>query len=171
MTFFDPNNGCFAGLGHAICDVDTGQIMPLSQGEIVEASIIGVQAGSAGSPGQLQGAFVADSPVGQLYQNSYNGVYGKLSSLPPYSQTIPMAQSQEVKEGPVQIMTTVEGEKPRLFDAYIEKVSLSQDEPTKNMVLRITDPELLELSGGIVQGMSGSPIIQDGMLVGAVTHV
>lgn len=113
----------------------------------------------------------ADSPVGQLYQNSYNGVYGKLSSLPPYSQTIPMAQSQEVKEGPVQIMTTVEGEKPRLFDAYIEKVSLSQDEPTKNMVLRITDPELLELSGGIVQGMSGSPIIQDGMLVGAVTHV
>lgn len=82
MTFFDPNNGCFAGLGHAICDVDTGQIMPLSQGEIVEASIIGVQAGSAGSPGQLQGAFVADSPVGQLYQNSYNGVYGKLSSLP-----------------------------------------------------------------------------------------
>lgn len=171
MTFFDPNNGCFAGLGHAICDVDTGQIMPLSQGEIVEASIIGVQAGSAGSPGQLQGAFVADSPVGQLYQNSYNGVYGKLSSLPPYSQTIPMAQSQEVKEGPVQIMTTVEGEKPRLFEAYIEKVSLSQDEPTKNMVLRITDPELLELSGGIVQGMSGSPIIQDGMLVGAVTHV
>ena len=171
MTFFDPNNGCFAGLGHAICDVDTGQIMPLSQGEIVEASIIGVQAGSAGSPGQLQGAFVADSPVGQLYQNSYNGVYGKLSSLPPYSQTIPMAQSQEVKEGPVQIMTTVEGEKPRLFDAYIEKVSLSQDEPTKNMVLRITDPELLELSGGIVQGMSGSHIIQDGMLVGAVTHV
>lgn len=131
MTFFDPNNGCFAGLGHAICDVDTGQIMPLSQGEIVEASIIGVQAGSAGSPGQLQGAFVADSPVGQLYQNSYNGVYGKLSSLPPYSQTIPMAQSQEVKESPVQIMTTVEGEKPRLFDAYIEKVSLSQDEPTK----------------------------------------
>lgn len=171
MTFFDPNNGCFAGLGHAICDVDTGQIMPLSQGEIVEASIIGVQAGSAGSPGQLQGVFVADSPVGQLYQNSYNGVYGKLSSLPPYSQTIPMAQSQEVKEGPVQIMTTVEGEKPRLFEAYIEKVSLSQDEPTKNMVLRITDPELLELSGGIVQGMSGSPIIQDGMLVGAVTHV
>ena len=171
MTFFDPNNGCFAGLGHAICDVDTGQIMPLSQGEIVEASIIGVQAGSAGSPGQLQGAFVADSPVGQLYQNSYNGVYGKLSSLPPYSQTIPMVQSQEVKEGPVQIMTTVEGEKPRLFDAYIEKVSLSQDEPTKNMVLRITDPELLELSGGIVQGMSGSPIIQEGMLVGAVTHV
>ena len=112
-------------------------------------------------------------PMGKLRSVSRCGVpvYGKLSSLPPYSQTIPMAQSQEVKEGPVQIMTTVEGEKPRLFDAYIEKVSLSQDEPTKNMVLRITDPELLELSGGIVQGMSGSPIIQEGMLVGAVTHV
>lgn len=171
MTFYDPQNQWFAGLGHAICDVDTGQLMPLSQGEIVEASIIGLEAGSAGNPGQLQGAFVTNTPTGKLYANSYNGVYGKYSSPPPYSQTIPMAQSHEVQEGPVKILTTVEGEKPRLFDACIEKVSLNQDEPTKNMVIHITDPELLELSGGIVQGMSGSPIIQNGMLVGAVTHV
>ena len=162
MTFYDPNNGCFAGLGHAICDVDTGQLMPLSQGEIVEASIIGVHAGKSGSPGQLQGS---------LYTNSYNGVYGRLMNQPVDAQTIPMAQCQEVRQGPVQILTTVSGQKPQLFDACIEKLSLSQDEPTKNMVLRITDPDLLELSGGIVQGMSGSPIIQDGMLVGAVTHV
>ncbi len=217
MTFYDPNNGCFAGLGHAICDVDTGQLMPLSQGEIVEASIIGVHAGKSGSPGQLQGAFVANrsigslytnsyngvygrlmnqpvdaligvhagksgSPgqlqgafvanrsIGSLYTNSYNGVYGRLMNQPVDAQTIPMAQCQEVRQGPVKILTTVSGQKPQLFDACIEKLSLSQDEPTKNMVLRITDPDLLELSGGIVQGMSGSPIIQDGMLVGAVTH-
>lgn len=171
MTFYDPNNGCFAGLGHAICDVDTGQLMPLSQGEIVEASIIGVHAGKSGSPGQLQGAFVANRSIGSLYTNSYNGVYGRLMNQPVDAQTIPMAQCQEVRQGPVQILTTVSGQKPQLFDACIEKLSLSQDEPTKNMVLRITDPDLLELSGGIVQGMSGSPIIQDGMLVGAVTHV
>ncbi len=171
MTFYDPNNGCFAGLGHAICDVDTGQLMPLSQGEIVEASIIGVHAGKSGSPGQLQGAFVANRSIGSLYTNSYNGVYGRLMNQPVDAQTIPMAQCQEVRQGPVKILTTVSGQKPQLFDACIEKISLSQDEPTKNMVLRITDPDLLELSGGIVQGMSGSPIIQDGMLVGAVTHV
>lgn len=171
MTFYDPNNGCFAGLGHAICDVDTGQLMPLSQGEIVEASIIGVHAGKSGSPGQLQGAFVANRSIGSLYTNSYNGVYGRLMNQPVDAQTIPMAQCQEVRQGPVKILTTVSGQKPQLFDACIVKLSLSQDEPTKNMVLRITDPDLLELSGGIVQGMSGSPIIQDGMLVGAVTHV
>ena len=171
MTFYDPNNGCFAGLGHAICDVDTGQLMPLSQGEIVEASIIGVHAGKSGSPGQLQGAFGANRSIGSLYTNSYNGVYGRLMNQPVDAQTIPMAQCQEVRQGPVKILTTVSGQKPQLFDACIEKLSLSQDEPTKNMVLRITDPDLLELSGGIVQGMSGSPIIQDGMLVGAVTHV
>ena len=171
MTFYDPNNGCFAGLGHAICDVDTGQLMPLSHGEIGEASIIGVHAGKSGSPGQLQGAFVANRSIGSLYTNSYNGVYGRLLSQPVDAQTIPMAQCQEVRQGPVKILTTVSGQKPQLFDACIEKLSLSQDEPTKNMVLRITDPDLLELSGGIVQGMSGSPIIQDGMLVGAVTHV
>lgn len=171
MTFYDPNNGCFAGLGHAICDVDTGQLMPLSQGEIVEASIIGVHAGKSGSPGQLQGAFVANRSIGSLYTNSYNGVYGRLMNQPVDAQTIPMVQCQEVRQGPVKILTTVSGQKPQLFDACIEKLSLSQDEPTKNMVLRITDSDLLELSGGIVQGMSGSPIIQDGMLVGAVTHV
>ena len=171
MTFYDPKDCCVAGLGHSIVDVDTGQLMPLSQGEIVEASIIGVHAGKSGSPGQLQGAFVANRSIGSLYTNSYNGVYGRLLSQPVDAQTIPMAQCQEVRQGPVKILTTVSGQKPQLFDACIEKLSLSQDEPTKNMVLRITDPDLLELSGGIVQGMSGSPIIQDGMLVGAVTHV
>ena len=120
MTFYDPQNGCFAGLGHAICDVDTGQIMPLSQGEIVEASIIGVDPGSSGDPGQLQGAFVAQKASGLLYANSYNGVYGQLFDAPAYAQTIPMAQSQEVTEGPAQILTTISGETPAYFDAYIE---------------------------------------------------
>lgn len=171
MTFYDPERQAFAGLGHAICDVDTGQIMPLSQGEIVEASITGIKPGRSGTPGELQGSFVNTKAMGELVANSYNGVYGTLYTSPLYAQTIPMALSQEVREGPAKVVTTVAGEKPRYFDITIEKVSLSQDEPTKNMVVRIVDPDLLALSGGIVQGMSGSPIIQNGMLVGAVTHV
>ena len=171
LTFYDPASGCFAGLGHAICDVDTGQLMPLSQGEIVRAKIIGVQPGKSGSPGRLQGAFVADRHLGEVYANSYNGVYGRLSSAPKENISVPVAQCHEVREGPAKILTTIEGEKPQLFDACIEEVSMSQNEPTKNMVIRITDPRLLEIAGGIAQGMSGSVLLKDGMLVGAVTHV
>lgn len=171
MTFYDPQSNTFAGLGHAICDVDTGQIMPLSQGEIVNATITGVKAGRAGSPGELQGAFTSGSSSGELYVNSFDGVYGKFYQTPDYAQTIPMALSHEVKEGPAKMVTTVEGGKPRYFDIRIEKVAYNQEEPSKNMVIRIVDPQLLQLSGGIVQGMSGSPILQNGMLVGAVTHV
>lgn len=171
MTFYDPENQTFAGLGHAICDVDTGQIMPLSQGEIVGATITGVKAGRSGSPGELQGEFTTDKSWGELCANSYNGVYGRLYSPPAYSQTIPMAMSHEVKIGPAKMVTTVAGGKPRYYDIMIDKVSLNDAEPTKNLVIHIVDKDLLNISGGIVQGMSGSPIIQDGMLIGAVTHV
>lgn len=171
LTFYDPDTGAFAGLGHAICDVDTGQIMPLSQGQIVPASITGIQPGSAGSPGQLQGTFTSSDTCGQLLLNSSAGVYGCYDTPPAYSQTIPLAQMQEVHPGPAKMVTTIQGQKPRWFDIEIERVSLDRTEPTRNMVVHILDPELLEASGGIVQGMSGSPIVQDGMLVGAVTHV
>lgn len=171
MTFYDPDSQTFAGLGHAICDVDTGQIMPLSQGEIVSAAITGVKPGRSGSPGELQGAFVTDLAWGELCANSYNGVYGRLYTAPAYAQPIPMAQAHEVNVGPAKMVTTVEGGKPRYYDILIDRVSQDQDEPTKNLVIRIVDQDLLNKSGGIVQGMSGSPIIQDGMLVGAVTHV
>ncbi len=171
LTFRDPDTGAFAGLGHAICDVDTGQIMPLSQGQIVSATITGVQPGAAGAPGQLQGTFTSADACGKLLLNSAAGVYGRCDDAPAYAQTIPLAQMQEVRPGPAKMVTTIQGQKPRWFDIEIERVSLDRTEPTRNMVVHIVDPELLEASGGIVQGMSGSPIVQDGMLVGAVTHV
>lgn len=171
MTYYDNSSGVFAGLGHAICDVDTQTIMPLSQGEVVGASITGVRRGTAGSPGELKGVFTEGGRLGALCVNNATGVYGTLSRLPEASLSLPVAFSYEVKEGKATILTTISGSQPKEYEVMIEKINHSDAEPTKNMVLRITDPELLEKTGGIVQGMSGSPILQNGRLVGAVTHV
>lgn len=171
LTFYDPNTNMFAGLGHAICDVDTGQILPLSQGQIVHASITGVTPGQAGSPGELQGAFTDSNTWGQVYLNNINGVYGRFSSAPAQGIIMPMAMSHEIQPGPASIYTTIDGQEPQKFDIVIEKINSAQEEPGRNMVIRITDQRLLAASGGIVQGMSGSPIVQNDMLVGAVTHV
>lgn len=171
LTFCDPETGMFAGLGHAICDVDTGEVMPLSQGEIVHAFITGVAPGLPGEPGELKGTFRDNNTWGRVYLNNVNGIYGKFcGTIDPFT-TIPMAMSHEVVSGPAKILTTVDGETPEYFDVTIEKVQSYQDSAGRNMVIHVTDPDLLEKTGGIVQGMSGSPILQDGMLVGAVTHV
>ena len=171
LTFYDTNTQMFAGLGHAICDVDTGQILPLSQGQIVHATITGVTPGQSGSPGELQGSFTDNAPWGQVYLNNVNGVYGKFSTAPAGGIVMPMAMSHEVEPGPAYIYTTVNGQNPQRYEIEIETRHPIQEEPGRNMVIRITDPRLLSASGGIVQGMSGSPIVQNNMLVGAVTHV
>ncbi len=171
LTFCDTSTGLFAGLGHAICDVDTGQVMPLSQGEIVHASISGVAPGIPGKPGELRGSFQNQIPWGNVYLNHVNGIYGQFVGGIDASKTLPMAMSYEIKPGRAQIWTTISGDTPQEFDIEIEKVHSYQDTTGRNMVIRITDPTLLTKTGGIVQGMSGSPIVQDGMLVGAVTHV
>ena len=172
VTFYDPATGVFGGLGHAVCDVDTGETMPLSSGEVVPVHINGVQKGQVGTPGELQGSFLSSFSCGTLYLNNETGVYGTLAKNPAVgTNAVPLCLRQEVKEGPAQILTTVEGTIPALYDIVIEKVNLGDNTPTKNMIVRITDPKLLELTGGIVQGMSGSPILQNGKLAGAVTHV
>lgn len=171
MTFYDPTTGVFGGLGHAVCDVDTGEILPLMSGEAVQVDITGVVRGESGSPGELQGDFFAKSSLGTLYLNNETGVFGTLSARlsPPY--LMPIAFRQEVQAGPATILTTLDGNTPEAYDITIEKVNFTDHNPTKNMVIRITDERLLQQTGGIVQGMSGSPIIQDEKLVGAVTHV
>lgn len=171
LTFYEPNSKVFAGLGHAICDVDTGEILPLSSGEIVSAIIGGVQPGKVGTPGELRGTFKNVSDMGILATNGETGVYGFLDTLPCQHEPVPVAMRQQVESGPAQIMTTIEGEEPRTYDIEIEKINFDEDSPTRNMIVHITDPELLKKTGGIVQGMSGSPILQNGQLVGAVTHV
>lgn len=169
LTFYDPSTQCFGGLGHGICDSDTGKLMPLLNGDIVPVTINGVTKGQKGIPGELRGYFSDGSAVGNLDANVSAGVYGELNYV-PQGTALKVAMKQNVKAGPAKILTTIDGTRPRYFDVEIEKIDY-RDVQNKNMILRVTDPELLEKTGGIVQGMSGSPIIQNNMLVGAVTHV
>lgn len=145
--------------------------MPLLSGDIVSASINGVVKGAKGSPGELRGYFSSQEATGSLLANVNTGVYGTMDQAPVAHEAIPIAMKQQVQTGKAQILTTIEGQTPQYYDVEIESVNYAEHTPTKNMVLHITDPDLLEATGGIVQGMSGSPIIQNGMLVGAVTHV
>ncbi len=169
LTFYEAGSGAFAGLGHAVSDVDTGEILPLATGEIVPAIIRGVERSTRGTPGELKGYFMPGS-LGRLSVNGEEGLYGILSHRLSNAIAMPVAMKQEVQTGEAQILTTLEGEEPRLYAVEIEKVRLNAAK-TRHMVIRITDEALLNATGGIVQGMSGSPIIQNGKLIGAVTHV
>lgn len=170
LTFADTQHGTFAGLGHAISDTDTGTSISLLSGEIVPVNITGCAAGAAGAPGELRGDFSGTDVLGTVLANDATGVYGKLSSTVA-GNICPVANSQEIQPGAAQILATVEGSTPQLYDVRIEHVNLNASDPNRNMQIRVTDPALLAKTGGIVQGMSGSPILQNGMLVGAVTHV
>lgn len=174
MTFINPQTNVFGGLGHGICDIDTGSLLPLSHGDIISAQINGVKAGQKGNPGELKGNFCNNekSIIGTLNKNTVSGVYGTLSdNYDCCGQTAIVAMKQQVKIGDASIITTVSGDKPNKYSIKIKSVNYNDISPTKNMIVEITDPELLNVTGGIVQGMSGSPIIQNGMLVGAITHV
>lgn len=170
MTFYNKRTNCFAGLGHAVCDADTGAILEIKSGEIVPATITGVYKGVSGTPGELCGIFSTDKAIGNISCNNETGVYGIMNS-DVYSQEIPVAFKHEVETGKAKILTTINGETPQYYDIEIVKINLNSASVQKNMVIKITDERLIESTGGIVQGMSGSPIIQNGMLVGAVTHV
>lgn len=170
LTFIDGVSGTFAGLGHSIHDVDTGTTITLLKGEIVPVEITGAVAGSAGSPGELKGRFLSGTPGGDITVNGETGVYGTISGSWG-GLGVEVALAQEVETGPAEILTTIAGQEPQSYSAVIEKIALTSDSPNRNMVVRVTDPRLLDVTGGIVQGMSGSPILQNGRLVGAVTHV
>ncbi len=169
VTFYDDNAGMFAGLGHGVCDVDTGKIMPLNNGEAVRAKVNGFYKSSAGNPGELCGVF-SESVIGSLRVNHDMGVYGELLQ-PSGKKTVPVALESEIKLGAAQMITTIDDRGPQYYDIEIVKIYPSSDLSARNMIIKVTDPELLEKTGGIVQGMSGSPIIQNSMLIGAVTHV
>jgi len=171
MTFYNEENGTFGGLGHPVCDVETGEILPLMSGEIVAVDITGINKGVGGVPGELRGSFSSNGIRGNLLMNTETGVYGTLNANPTDHSPIPLGLRQEIEIGEATILCTLDGGDPQEFSVNIENVDLSGSNPTKNMVIRVTDPLLLEATGGIVQGMSGSPIIQNGKLVGAVTHV
>ena len=170
LTYIDPESLRFAGLGHGITDPSGKEIAPMASGEVWQVKIDGIEKGKAGDPGELKGSFVGKK-IGELVQNTLTGVYGSLSEKPQeLSEPLPIALKGELTAGAATIRCTLDESGVKEYAVEIERIH-SPDTPTKNFVIRVTDPELLERTGGIVQGMSGSPIIQDGKLVGAVTHV
>lgn len=175
LTFYEPKSGIYGALGHIIADPETSNQIKLGEGKIINASIQGINQGEKGKPGEKIGTFIDNTNLsGNISKNSQLGIFGKLNfpiSNSLYPNMVPVAFANQVKEGPAEILTVVEGEKIEKFDILIEKVNVQQRPDTKGLVIRITDPRLLSITGGIIQGMSGSPIIQNGQLVGAVTHV
>jgi len=172
VTYLDKTNQDFAALGHPITDVDTGVLMPIDKGSISSVEISGAKKGEKGSAGELYGIF-STSDCGVILKNTNSGIYGKTiadSQLSYNNDTIPVASAHQVKAGKAQIYTNVTGNKIEKYDIEISKI-MRYAQDGKNLIIKITDKNLLDITGGIVQGMSGSPIIQDGKLVGAVTHV
>ncbi len=170
VTYYEAGSGSFAGLGHPICDVDTGELIPLSSGEVADVTIGSVIKGQAGAAGELRGYFTSHRSSGILTKNDACGIYGVMHTQSDAAEAIPMARKQEIRTGEAEILCTVSGTEPSRYTIQIEEIDLGST-GTKDMVVRVTDEALLAVTGGIVQGMSGSPIIQNGKLVGAVTHV
>lgn len=171
LTFYDSSKGTFSGLGHGICDIDTSELLPLSHGDIMEATINGINKGVRGSPGELRGCFIDCIPIGNLKANTETGVYGTLDHCPCKNKAINVAMKQQVKTGPAKVLTTISGETPEYYNINIDSINYNEINPTKNILISIIDKNLIDKTGGIVQGMSGSPIIQNGLLIGAITHV
>lgn len=170
MTYYDPETNTFGALGHGIADVDTAQLMPFSNGSILPSTVKAVKKGESGAAGELRGGFDLTGNLGALYANTDSGVFGTLDaagSALTQGQAVPVGTAEP---GAAVIRSNVQGDAVEEFEIEILQVDADASDG-RNMVLSVTDPELLALTGGIVQGMSGSPILQNGCLVGAVTHV
>lgn len=168
-------DGDFGALGHGISDIDTSTLLSLKKGNLYETEIRSIVKGENGVPGELSGVirYQNDHILGTIKRNTEIGIFGTLTTVPDSldsTETMEIAYKQEVQEGKAYILTALDGETQQ-YEIEIEKVNLNSSDANKSMVIRVTDPKLLELTGGIVQGMSGSPIIQNGRIVGAVTHV
>ena len=173
LTYVDPETGEYGSLGHGICDSETGVLLPLKDGALIRSSVSSVQRGEAGEPGALQGEFSADGTVGTVEDNTDSGIFGTLTDTSVYDslEAVPIATADEIHTGEAEILSNIEGDTVQRYSVQIVKVYPEDDEYGRGMLLHVTDEELIEKTGGIVQGMSGSPILQDGKLIGAVTHV
>ncbi len=171
VTFVHPETGAFAGLGHGICDGGTGKLIPMQRGSVVGVTINGVVRGLAGSPGEVKGYF-SSGKVGSLIGNTECGVYGIFARCPDGlpSEPLPIGLRNELKEGKATIYCTLDGTTPKAYSVTISEI-VRDSHSNKCFTVKVTDKALIEKTGGIIQGMSGSPIIQNGKLVGAVTHV
>ncbi|WP_424766151.1 SpoIVB peptidase [Paenibacillus sp. sgz302251] len=175
LTFYAPDQGVYGALGHVITDMDTQTPIEVGEGQILQSSVTSINKSQNGEPGEKRAHFVKESKIlGNVERNTPFGIFGKMNEAPMHSynnKSLPVAFAEDVKEGPAEILTVVNGQKVERFTIEIVHVSKQSGPATKGMVIKITDKRLLSKTGGIVQGMSGSPIIQENKLVGAVTHV
>lgn len=172
VTFYDPGTGAFGALGHGINDADTALLMPLESGSILPATVAGIQKGQSGTPGQLKGVFDTSVTLGLLSANTTGGVFGTMTdSHWADGAAVEVAARDEVCPGPAEILCNISGDQVERFTVEIAKVFPQREGDCRDYLLKVTDQRLLDATGGIVQGMSGSPILQNGKLIGAVTHV
>ena len=169
VTWYDPETGRFGTLGHGVSN-GKGDLLPMTEGQAYEAEILSVKRGKCGDPGQLKGTADPEHIIATLYRNTPQGVFG-VAHIGWTGKALPIADYDNIHTGAAQIRSTVEGASPREYSVEIQKIYPEDRCDGRNFLLKVTDPALLKATGGIVQGMSGSPIIQDGKLVGAVTHV
>lgn len=171
ITYIDPQTNEFAALGHGIVDVDTKQIMKVKDGEIMPSKVISVKKGASGNPGELLGDINKEKVIGSISENNERGIFGKINDNSYIGKELPVAFQNEVTEGDAYILANVEDDKVEQFKINIESINRYNSDNTKGMIIKMVDKRLLAKTNGIVQGMSGSPIIQNGKLIGAVTHV
>lgn len=175
LTFYDPITKKFAALGHGISDIDTGKILAIRKGQILEASISSIEQGKKGSPGELRGMFFETQNIlGDISKNTNYGIYGIMAKKiknPIYNKAIPIGLQHEIKKGKAYILSTINGQEIQKYEVEIVKLQRQIESSPKGMIVKVVDKKLLTKTGGIVQGMSGSPIIQEGKIIGAVTHV
>lgn len=175
LTFYDKDSRIFGALGHGITDINTGNLLNVNYGKIINAKISNIEQGKKGSPGEIKGIFYeTEKELGEIVANSNYGIFGVLNSEFVKSnnvEPIPIGFKEEVKKGKAYILATIDDNKIEKFEIEIIDIQLQEKPEPKSMTIKVTDKRLIEKTGGIVQGMSGSPIIQDGKLIGAVTHV
>ncbi|EGT0691375.1 SpoIVB peptidase [Clostridium perfringens] len=175
LTFYDKESGKYGAIGHPITDSETEKILSIKNGDLLNSSIISIKKGVKGNPGELRGIFSSDKkPIGNVTGNTQCGIFGSMNKenlKNVNNKTYKVGWRDEIQPGPAQIITTIDEEGPKLYDIEIMKLAKQDSISTKSMVIKITDERLLEKTGGVVQGMSGSPIIQNDKIIGAVTHV
>ena len=175
VSFYEPSTKTFAALGHGIQDIDTGQLLEIAKGNFVTTKIISITKGEKGNPGRIQGSIENSTIIGQISKNTEFGVFGTLSNTGSLNINIndakEVASRDEIKQGKASIICMLEDGKKQEYEVEIEKIYRNNNQNNKSMLIKVTDEELLEKTGGIIQGMSGSPIIQNNKVIGALTHV
>ena len=175
LTFYEPASGMFATLGHGIMDIDTAELIKIANGELVTTNILSINKGTKGNPGEIRGTIEAGHTIGTISKNTKFGVFGTINKTPylsiPNTNEMQVALREEIKTGKAQIICELENGKKEYYDIEIQKVFINNNKDNKSMLIKIIDTKLLEKTGGIIQGMSGAPIIQNGKFIGAVTHV